>query len=184
MLSRLLERGETMRTINSQDEFNNSREFVIANACAIEIYMNLLISKYYFGEANYDFIANVLENQYTNLGFRVSVLGHTFDDQKEFNRNRDKLTRLGNLRNIYAHNLPNEIEKDGKTVYFFKNPKGTSFEAIAAEAVADEFFNLFTEMEAWLTERIKEVGAAEGFVSEDSLKFELGKSYDKLFGGE
>jgi hypothetical protein len=173
-----------MKTINSQAEFNNSREFVIANSCALEMYMNLLISAYYFGKPNYDFIANVLENQYTNLAFRVSVLAHTFEDTKAFNPYREKLLRLGNIRNVYAHTLPNEIEKDGKKLYLFKNPKGAGFEAINAEVIAAEFYDLFKEMEEWLTTRIKAVGAADGFVSEEGLKFDLGKSYDRLFVGE
>ena len=33
-----------MKPINNRTDFNNSREFVIANACALEMYMNLLIS--------------------------------------------------------------------------------------------------------------------------------------------
>ncbi len=173
-----------MKNINSQAEFSNSRDFVIANSCALEMYMNLLISAYYFGKPNYDFIANVLENEYTNQGFRIGVLAHTIDDKKAFKPYEEKLRRLGRIRNVYAHTLPNEIEKDGKKLYLFKNPKGGGAEALNAEVIADEFYNLFKEMEEWLTARIKEVGAADGFVSEEGLKFDLGKSYDRLFGGE
>ena len=170
-----------MKTIKDQAEFNNSREFIIANFCAVEIYINLLISNYFFGKPNYDFIANVMENPYTNFAFRLSVLEHTFPEKKEFNQYKNKLMRLSALRNLYAHNLPTELENEGKLIYLFKNSKGTKFEPINAEEIADEFYNLFKEIEGWLEEKIKEFGAAEGFKSEDAMKFELGRAYTDLF---
>ena len=91
-----------MKTINSQSEFNNSREFVIANSCVLDVY-------------EMDFIPNMLENEYTNLAFRIAVLEHTIEDIKVFKPYEEKLQRLGRIRNTYAHTLPNEIEKDGKS---------------------------------------------------------------------
>jgi hypothetical protein len=170
-----------MKGITNQSEFNNSREFVIANFCALEMYINLLISKYFFGKPNYEFTAVVLENQYVNFAFRVSLLEHTIKDKKSFGPVKNMLMRLATLRNLYAHTLPNEVEKDGKFLYFFKSPKGPASEALNAEVVADEFYNLFKELEAYLQQRIKDTKAATGFVSKDALKFDLGTSYSEIF---
>lgn len=169
-----------MRKINNQIEFNYSREYVIANSIAIEMYINIIVCGYYFKEHNYEFTANVLNNQYVTNGFRISLLDHVLDDSKEKNINLDKIRRLFKIRNIYAHNLPNEIKNEGVGRYVFSNPEGTDKAPIIAEEIADEFFTLHSEVEQYLSSEIEKGKFANSFKSEQALIYELGFDYKNL----
>jgi hypothetical protein len=180
----------------NEDKISQYRAKVIEDAIGIETNIGLAITEHYFGVARADFLVEVILDDYFNVGLKINILKKIFPNEIDI-KVENKIRRLMNIRNLFAHNHNIKIydgEKwvvlnpsDFKSGFAQATVEGKSHRGINFQILYEEFNQLKEEISPILDKlyTIRYEGKKEILVKSesvtmfDNVKKKTTKSYSK-----
>jgi len=148
-------------TMIKEETLSKNRAKVIETAIAIESMISTAIINHYFGEINLNFMLEVMFDEYFTSALKIRVLKKAFPHKVD-NEKENKLRRIINIRNIFAH-CNTRIYNGAKWVIInpkdydkgFSKQKG--YEGVDFDKLYEEFETLNREITEFIMTLIPQI---------------------------
>ena len=135
-----------------EESLSKNRAKVIETTIAIESMISTAITNHYFGEINLNFMLEVMFDEYFTSALKIRILKKVFPNKVD-NEKENKLRRIINIRNIFAH-CNNRIYNGAKWVIIYPKDydRGFSKQKGFGGVDFDKLYKEFEELNREVTE--------------------------------